>query len=85
MRSGSSRPKRCGWAKLGERTVIFPTRMNLQLLGEAKNAEDAMHRARARELVTVEPKVGERNGERVLILPPDAGYGAVFEPMSRVT
>ncbi len=71
--------------ELGQRTVIFPTRMNLQLLGEAKNAEDAMHRARARELVTVEPKVGERNGERVLILPPDAGYGAVFEPMSRVT
>jgi len=71
--------------ELGQRTVIFPTRMNLQLLGEAKNAEDAMHRARARELVTVEPKVGERNGERVLILPPDAGYGEVFEPMSRVT
>jgi len=71
--------------ELGQRTVIFPTRMNLQLLGEANSSEDAVHRARARELVTVEPKVGERDGERVLILPPDAGYGDVIEPMSRVT
>jgi 8-oxo-dGTP pyrophosphatase MutT (NUDIX family) len=71
--------------ELGQRTVIFPTRMNLQLLAEAKSAEDAVHRARARELVTVEPQVTERNGERVLILPPDAGYGDVVEPMSRVT
>jgi hypothetical protein len=43
-----------------------------------------VRRARARELITVEPKVGQRNGERVLILPPNAGYGAVEEPMSRV-
>jgi 8-oxo-dGTP pyrophosphatase MutT (NUDIX family) len=68
----------------GERTVIFPTRMNLQLLAEASNAEDAVVRSRARELVTVEPKVSEKNGERVLIIPPNAGYGDVFEPMSRV-
>jgi 8-oxo-dGTP pyrophosphatase MutT (NUDIX family) len=71
-------------AEIGERTVIFPTRMNLQLLAEARSAEDAIARARARELVTVEPKVQERDGERVLVIPPDAGYGAVEEPMSRV-
>jgi 8-oxo-dGTP pyrophosphatase MutT (NUDIX family) len=68
----------------GERTVIFPTRMNLQLLAEASNAEDAAERARARALVTVEPQVSLRNGERVLLIPPDAGYGDVFEPMSNV-
>jgi 8-oxo-dGTP pyrophosphatase MutT (NUDIX family) len=71
-------------AEIGERTVIFPTRMNLQLLAEAASADDAIARARARELVTVEPKVRERNGERVLVIPPNAGYGAVEEPMSRV-
>jgi 8-oxo-dGTP pyrophosphatase MutT (NUDIX family) len=71
--------------ELGERTVIFPTRMNLKLLGEASDAEDAVSQARARELVTVEPKVTERDGERVLVLPPNAGYGAVEEPLSRVT
>jgi 8-oxo-dGTP pyrophosphatase MutT (NUDIX family) len=67
----------------GERTVIFPTRMNLKLLGEAKDADDAVTRARAREIVTVLPELTERNGERVLVLPPDAGYGAVVEPVSR--
>jgi 8-oxo-dGTP pyrophosphatase MutT (NUDIX family) len=70
-------------AEAGERTVIFPTRMNLKLLAEAAGAEDAMDRARARELVTVEPKVSERNGERVLTIPPEAGYGDIVEPLSR--
>src|SRR5215469_202353 len=59
---------------LGQRTVIFPTRMNLKLLGEANSADDAVRRAEARELVTVEPKVADRPGGRVLVLPPNAGY-----------
>ena len=67
-----------------ERTVIFPTRMNLKLLAEASSAEDAVTRARARELVTVEPQITERPGGRVLVLPPNAGYGVVEEPLSRV-
>ncbi len=70
-------------AEAGERTIIFPTRMNLQLLAEASSAEDAVARAQAREVVTVEPQVAERDGQRVLVLPPDAGYGDVFEPMAR--
>jgi 8-oxo-dGTP pyrophosphatase MutT (NUDIX family) len=67
----------------GQRTVIFPTRMNLKLLGEAESAEDAVTRARAREVVTVLPQITERDGERVLVIPPDAGYGAVVEPLAR--
>jgi len=67
----------------GERTVIFPTRMNLQMLGEATSAEDAVSRSKARKIVTVEPEMTVRNGERVLVLPPDAGYGPVVELMSR--
>jgi 8-oxo-dGTP pyrophosphatase MutT (NUDIX family) len=70
-------------ADAGERTIIFPTRMNLQLLAEAGSAEDAVARAQAREVVTVEPQVAERDGQRVLVLPPNAGYGDVFEPMAR--
>jgi hypothetical protein len=68
----------------GERTVIFPTRMNLKLLAEARDAADAAARARARTLVTVLPQVKERDGRRVLVLPPDAGYGVVEEPMDRL-
>jgi len=71
-------------AELGERTVIFPTRMNLQLLAEASGAEDAIVRAGTRTLVTVEPKVTQTPDGPVLAIPADAGYGAVVEPMSRV-
>lgn len=68
----------------GERKVVFPTRMNLQLLAEARSAEDAIARSQARRLVTVEPKVEERAEGRVLTLPTAAGYGEVAEPLSRV-
>ena len=69
----------------GERKVIFPTRMNLQLLAESTSAEEAAGRARSRTLVTVEPKVERRPGGGVLVIPPDAGYGAVEEPLSALT
>src|SRR5471032_518132 len=68
--------------ELGERTVIFPTRMNLKLLAEADGAEDAVSQARARELVTVEPQVTETPQGRVLAIPIDAGYGDVVEPLA---
>jgi 8-oxo-dGTP pyrophosphatase MutT (NUDIX family) len=71
-------------ADAGERTVIFPTRMNVQLLAEASSAQDCVSRAEGRTLVTVLPKVEVRDGARFLVLPPDAGYGAVAEPMDRI-
>lgn len=71
-------------AETGERTVIFPTRMNLQLLSEAAGAADAVARSVVRPLVTVEPKVVRTDAGPVLAIPPDAGYGAVTEPLSRV-
>ena len=69
----------------GERTVIFPTRMNLQLLAEASSADDAISRAQARKLVTVLPQIEMRDGGRVLTLPKDAGYGDIEEPLGAVT
>jgi 8-oxo-dGTP pyrophosphatase MutT (NUDIX family) len=71
-------------AAAGERTVIFPTRMNLKLLDEASSAADAVARAEARTLVPVLPEL--RNGPegRMLVLPPDAGYGPVVEPIDPV-
>jgi 8-oxo-dGTP pyrophosphatase MutT (NUDIX family) len=71
-------------ASLGERTVIFPTRMNLQLLAEAGAAADAIARAAARKLVTVEPQVTDTPDGRVLAIPMDAGYGAVTEPLANL-
>jgi 8-oxo-dGTP pyrophosphatase MutT (NUDIX family) len=72
-------------AERGERTVIFPTRMNLQLLGEASGALDAVARATARKLVPVEPKVTQTPDGPVLKIPEDAGYGVVAEPMAKVS
>jgi 8-oxo-dGTP pyrophosphatase MutT (NUDIX family) len=71
-------------AERGERTVIFPTRMNVQLLAEASTAEDCVARARARALVTVLPHVERRGEGTFLVIPPDAGYGEVAEPMERI-
>ena len=71
-------------AEAGERTVIFPTRMNVQLLAEASSAADCVERADARELVTVLPVVEKRGEGRFLVLPPNAGYGDVAEPMDRI-
>jgi len=70
-------------AETGERTVVFPTRMNLKLLAEAEGAQDAVRRARSRPLVAVEPQIVEGPGGRVVRLPPDAGYGTVETPVSR--
>jgi 8-oxo-dGTP pyrophosphatase MutT (NUDIX family) len=70
--------------KAGERTIIFPTRMNLQLLAEAASAQDAIDRANARTLVPVLPVVERRDTGAVLVIPPDAGYGAIEEPMTSI-
>ncbi|CAN5357505.1 NUDIX hydrolase [soil metagenome] len=63
-----------------ERTIIFPTRLNLRLLAESGSAAEAIAAARLRPSVTVEPRIVLRDGERRLSLPADAGYGAVEEP-----
>jgi 8-oxo-dGTP pyrophosphatase MutT (NUDIX family) len=69
-------------AASGERSVIFPTRMNLQLLAEASGASDATVRALARRLVTVEPRMVDGPDGRRLVIPADAGYGEVSVPAS---
>ncbi|MEW5684815.1 MAG: NUDIX hydrolase [Pseudomonadota bacterium] len=69
-------------AASGERTIIFPTLMNLRLLAEAQTARECLDRAQARTLVTVLPEVTVRDGARVLVIPPDAGYGDVSQPLS---
>jgi 8-oxo-dGTP pyrophosphatase MutT (NUDIX family) len=71
-------------AASGERTIIFPTRMNLQLLAESGSVVEAVEKSRARTLVPVLPKVERREGGGVLVIPPDAGYGAVEEPLSAI-
>lgn len=65
-------------AAAGTRKVIFPTRMNLQLLAESASPVEAIERSLRRPLITVEPWV-EGQGLRIQ---PEAGYGDVIEPLS---
>jgi len=62
-------------AEAGRRTIIFPTLMNLNLLGEARDVADALARTRMRSVVTVRPKLGRTpDGKPELLVPPEAGY-----------
>jgi 8-oxo-dGTP pyrophosphatase MutT (NUDIX family) len=62
-------------AEAGRRTIIFPTLMNLNLLGAARDVSDALARTRARAIVTVLPALGRTpDGKPELRIPPEAGY-----------
>lgn len=65
-------------------TVIFPTRMNLQMLGRSATVAAALERARAHVPVTVEPWVEDGPDGKFLRIRADAGYGEVAEPLSRM-
>ena len=70
-------------AEAGTRTIIFPTRMNLEMLAQSPSVEAAMAAARARRRVTVEPQVETRDGTMYLTLPADAGYSITEIPVDR--
>ncbi len=65
----------------GRRKIIFPTRLNLEKLAESGDAEHAFAAARARTIVTVTPRVEQRNGAPTLIIPAEAGYSVTEEPL----
>lgn len=69
----------------GEAKLMFPTRLNLELLGQATSASAAEAAARVRKVVTVEPQVVDR-GEagQVLVIPAEAGYSVVEERIRNV-
>jgi 8-oxo-dGTP pyrophosphatase MutT (NUDIX family) len=58
-------------------TVIFPTKMNLLKLAKSKTVAEALARAKADPIVTVEPKVEQRGTESVMTIPENAGYGKI--------
>ena len=63
----------------GARKLVFPTRMNLQLLAKADSAAAALAQAQGRPLVTVQPEIRDGPDGRRLVLPESAGYGAISE------
>ncbi len=63
------------------RTIIFPTRLNVDMLADAANAEDALTAARARRVITVTPQIVREDGGLMLIIPAEAGYRVTREPL----
>ncbi len=72
-------------AERGERTIIFPTRKNVEKLSRANSVEAAMAAAAVDTIVTVEPWM-EKNeeGKLLLKLPVEAGYGEGNEPLDPI-
>lgn len=62
-------------AEAERRRIVFPTQMNLRLLGRSKTVAEALEAARARRVVTVQPTMREVEGGRILRIPEEAGYG----------
>lgn len=63
----------------GERRIVFPTRMNLQVLARCDTVEAALAQAAAHPDAQVTPEVVTRGGDRFLRLDERAGYGPVEE------
>ncbi|MEO1613412.1 MAG: hypothetical protein AAFU55_13830, partial [Pseudomonadota bacterium] len=63
-------------ARTGEKTILFPTRLNLAVAAEAATVDDAIASAKARPEVSVMPDI-TRDGEHLVMrIPEAAGYGA---------
>ena len=69
-------------ADTGKRTLVTPTRMNLQKLAAYANVADAVSAAHSEPVVTVLPQVDFNEEGRTLSIPASAGYGTseVFVP-----
>lgn len=63
----------------GERKLLFPTRMNLELLGRSSSVDEAIEAARTRTIVTITPRVEQRLEGVFITIPEDAGYGPAEE------
>ena len=68
-------------AEAGKYTLVFATKLNLQMLGESPDAASAIAAARARRIVTVEPIAVKNERGYTLTIPLEAGYGGTTFPM----
>jgi 8-oxo-dGTP pyrophosphatase MutT (NUDIX family) len=66
----------------GRRTIIFPTFMQVRKLGRSDRVADAIAAARRAPVVTVLPRVEERAGERVMVIPAEADYEVTVAPLA---
>ncbi len=70
-------------ADAGKRTVIFPTRMNIEKFAQRENVDDAL--AQCGDVVTVTPFMEQEGDKTFLRIQPNAGYGDPKEDVTHGT
>ena len=68
-------------AKSGKYTIVFPTRLNVEMLGRSQCVAEAMQMAQDRTVVRVMPWTEKRDDGTYLCIPAEAGYGLTEEKM----
>ncbi|PCJ17972.1 MAG: NUDIX hydrolase [Gammaproteobacteria bacterium] len=68
----------------GKLTVIFPTRMNLQKLGNQSTIKDSLASAQREPIVTVEPWTEVIENKTYMCIPKEAGYSTHQFPMESI-
>jgi|TARA_B100000315_G_scaffold259226_3_gene314396 8-oxo-dGTP pyrophosphatase MutT (NUDIX family) len=66
-------------AEEGRKTIIFPTRLNVEMLGLSTGVDDAIKAAAERQIVTVLPWTEQRDDGTYLCIPAEAGYSVSEE------
>jgi len=67
-----------------KRTIIFPTRMNLEKLSKFNTVKEALEEVKKEKVFTVEPKIEKNEDGVFLTIPEKAGYGLVKEPIENL-
>ena len=65
-----------------KRTIIFPTRLNLEKLNESKTVTQAINNAKNSKIVTVTPLIEKLDQGIFITVPKEAGYGEIKEAIN---
>lgn len=68
-------------AKEGTYTIIFPTRLNVEMLAKSQSVESAIQMANDRNIIPVLPWIEARDEGKYLCIPEEAGYDISEEIM----
>ncbi|QLC25898.1 NUDIX domain-containing protein [Parasphingopyxis algicola] len=71
-------------AEAGKCSIIFPTHRNLERLAIFESYEETRIHAEAHEVKLITPWVEERNGEKYLRIPDDAGYPVTAQRLTEM-
>lgn len=71
-------------AEAKKRTVIFPTRMNIEKLGRSATTAEALAKAQSGSIVTVLPEMRDVDGVKMLCIPAEADYCVTAERLENI-